>query len=152
MNPRIALALALAAMTGAIAAGQAIGTSPTMAGVENPTRARANWILKCQGCHRADASGTPATTPAMAGIIGRFVEAPGGRAYLAQVPGVATAALPDAELAELLNWTLQRFDPQHMPRDFKPYTSAEIGQLRRSPLRADAPAARARIVRQFPSE
>lgn len=147
MRNRVALVLAVAA--GAAAAVPAMGDVSKMPGVENPARARQNWILKCQGCHRADASGTPETTPAMAGIIGRFLDAPGGRAYLGQVPGVATAALPDAELAELLNWTLLRFDPAHVPQDFKPYTPNEVGQLRQRPLRTEAMAVRARIAAGF---
>jgi len=103
-------------------------------------------MLKCQGCHRADASGTPATTPAMAGLVAEFLTVPQGRAYLAQVPGVATAALPDDQLAELLNWTLYRFDAGHVPADFKPYTTNEIGQLRHKPLRTEAAQVRARII------
>lgn len=142
MKPVAALALlaAGAAATGGLAAGIA------MPGVEKPARAHQNWILKCQGCHRADASGTPQTTPAMAGIIGTFLKTPEGRDYLARVPGVASAALPDAELAELLNWTLLRFDAAHVPKDFKPYTTKEVGRLRSRPLRTEAAAVRARIL------
>lgn len=139
------LALLLAA--GAALAGPAIAAvSGVMPGVEKPDRARQNWMLKCQGCHRADASGTPATTPAMAGLVAEFLSVPDGRAYLAQVPGVATAALPDDQLAELLNWTLYRYDAGHVPADFKPYTTNEIGQLRRKPLRTEAAQVRARII------
>lgn len=144
MKRRAALAIIIAA--GAAAAGQAMNDGARMAGVENPARARQNWILKCQGCHRADAGGSPETTPAMAGQLGRFLATPEGRAYLGRVPGVATAALPDRELAELLNWTLLRFDAAHVPADFKPYTPKEVGQLRQRPLRTEAAAVRARIV------
>lgn len=115
----------------------------------NAGRARQNWILSCQGCHRADATGTPQTTPTMAGFVGNFLKVPGGREYLAQVPGVATANLSDAQLAEVLNWLLVRFDPANIPADFTPYTSAEVGRLRQAPLRVDAPAVRAHLVAQF---
>ena len=135
--------VALVIVTGA---ATACATVQTMPGVENPARARQNWILKCQGCHRADATGTAATAPAMAGQISRFLSVPAGRDYLARVPGVATAALNDVELAELLNWSLLRFDPVHLPADFQPYTSAEVGKLRGSPLRTDAMEIRARIM------
>lgn len=115
-------------------------------GVENAARARQNWMLSCQGCHRADATGTPRTTPTMAGFVAKFLHLPGGREYLVRVPGVATAALSDADLAEVVNWSLVRFDPTNVPADFKPYTPAEVGQLRRKPLRAEAMAVRAGMV------
>lgn len=115
-------------------------------GVPDPARARVNWMLKCQGCHRPDASGSPATAPAMAGEVARFLAAPGGREYLARVPGVATTPLPDDQLAELLNWSLLTFDRAHVPAGFKPYTAAEIGALRKGPLRTEAPAVRARLI------
>ena len=38
----------------------------------------------------------------MAGFVARFLQVPGGREYLARVPGVATAALSDADLAEAI--------------------------------------------------
>lgn len=141
-------ALLLLAAIGVTATGRAMNAG-AMPGVANPARAQQNWILQCQGCHRADASGTPATTPAMANIIGRFLTVPGGREYLAQVPGVATAALPDQEVAELLNWTLFRFDAAHIPDDFKPYTTAEVARLRRAPLRVETAEVRRRLAAGF---
>jgi hypothetical protein len=29
---------------------------------------------------------------------------------------------------------LRRFDPQHLPADFRPYTAAEVGHLRKNPM------------------
>lgn len=146
MAGRLAMATGLAG----ILAGAALAASPArdqaMAGVPRPERARVNWILKCQGCHRPDASGSPATAPALAGQVSRFTGLAGGRAYLGRVPGVADAALDDAELAELLNWTLQRFDPANLPQGFSPYTAREIRELRRAPLRTDATATRGAIL------
>ena len=138
----------LTLMTAATVAMPVSG-SPSASGVPSPARARQNWILSCQGCHRASATGTPQTTPSMAGFVGQFLQVPGGREYLAQVPGVATANLSDSELAEVLNWLLFRFDPTNIPADFTPYTSIEVGQLRQTPLRDDAPTVRARLVAQF---
>lgn len=141
---RGALAIAaLAGLAGATFAAQ--GVSPET-GVSDPALARQNWILKCQGCHRPDATGTPETTPAMAGIVAKFLHVPGGREYLARVPGVATAPIGDAELADLLNWTLYRFDGAHVPADFRPYSAEEIGRLRKAPFRTEAPAVRAALA------
>lgn len=141
--------LALAALAGVTGAGLAAQGDLRETGVSNPALARQNWMLKCQGCHRSDATGTPETTPAMAGIVAKFLHVPGGREYLGRVPGVATAPISDAELADLLNWTLYRFDGAHVPADFKPYSASEIGKLRKVPLRTDAPAMRAELVEKI---
>ncbi len=145
IRPVLALMPALLGM----AAGWAVSVAAQPAsipGVANPERARQNYILKCQGCHRPDGGGSFATAPAMKGVLGQFLSIEGGRDYLARVPGVSTAAIPDAELAELLNWTIWKFDSAHVPSDFRPYTGEEMGRLRRNPLRTNAPAIRAGLV------
>ncbi len=141
--PTLILATSAAAMT------PALGDPDANPPIQSAARARQNWILTCQGCHRADATGTPQTTPTMAGFVAKFLQVPGGREYLARVPGVATAALPDAELAEVLNWSLVRFDPANIPAAFQPYTAAEVGRLRQAPLRTEAAALRASLVARF---
>jgi len=93
-----------------------------------------DYVLNCQGCHRADGTGTPGSVPALAGSVGRFLRVPGGREYLARVPGVAQAPLDDAAVARLLNWMLERFDKDDLPHDFVPYAPDEVGRLRTSPL------------------
>lgn len=93
-----------------------------------------HYVIHCQGCHLADGAETPGKVPGLAGQVAVFLRTPDGRAYLGRVPGVANAALSDAELAALLDWTLRRFDAAHVPPDFTPYTAEEIGALRRDPL------------------
>jgi hypothetical protein len=93
-----------------------------------------DYTLNCQGCHRADGSGTPGSVPALAGSVGRFLGAAGGREFLVRVPGVAQAPLDDAATAGVLNWMLEHFDHDHVPVDFVPYAAEEVGRLRRSPL------------------
>ena len=85
----------------------------------------------------------------MRDVVARFLTVPGGREFLGRVPGVATAALDDARLANLVNWTLYTFDRQHMPKDFRPYTAAEINALRQNPLRLERVETRARLVAGF---
>lgn len=143
---------ALIMATGAAVTTPAWSGPETIPGVANAARARQNWMLSCQGCHRADATGTPQTTPTMAGVVARFLQVPGGREYLVQVPGVATAALSDADLAEVVNWSLVRFDAANVPADFKPYTPAEVGRLRLKPLRAEAMTVRAGMVARMPGD
>ena len=93
-----------------------------------------DYALNCQGCHRADGAATPGSVPALAGSVGRFLRVPGGREYLARVPGVAQAPLDDDATAAVLNWMLPHFSHDEMPAGFSPYTAAEVGRLRRSPL------------------
>ncbi len=118
------------------------------AGVENAQRAWQNWTLNCQGCHRVDGSGSDATAPAIAGTVAKFLLVPGGREYLIRVPGVATSPLSDADLAEVVNWMLRRFDNEHMPASFQPYTAAEIAPLRARPLRLEASQMRSALLSQ----
>ena len=109
-----------------------------------------HWVLDCQGCHRADATGSTDTAPGLAGQVSKFTRVPGGREYLGRVPGVATAPLSDADLAELLNWMLWRFDRADLGDHFRPYTAAEVGALRRQPLRTEASQVRGKLVAKFP--
>ena len=112
----------------------------------NAQRAWQNWTLNCQGCHRPDGTGSDGTAPSLAGTVSKFLTVPGGREYLGRVPGVATSALDDADLADVMNWMFWRFDKPHLPVDFKPFTAAELAQLRGRPLRLEAAAMRTRLL------
>ena len=120
-----AAALSIAPVTRAPAAAD---SEPR--GVDNAQRAWQHWTLNCQGCHRPDGTGSAGTAPSLAGTVARFLSVPGGREYLGRVPGVATSPLSNADLSEVMNWMLWRFDKEHLPANFQPYTAAEIGQLR----------------------
>lgn len=142
--------LVLVALLAAVAAGAGVRASETdKRGVSDPQQARIDYMLKCQGCHRPDGSGDERSNPPMRNIVARFLEVPGGREFLGRVPGVATADLDDQRLANLLNWTLYTYDPAHMPANFRPYSAAEIGALRRHPLRLERAATRAALVARF---
>jgi hypothetical protein len=144
------LAAACLSMLGAgsrNAGAQAPAQSPP-AGVDNAQRAWQHWTLNCQGCHRPDGTGSAGTTPSLAGTVGRFLSVPGGREYLGRVPGVATSSLSNADLSELMNWMLWRFDKEHLPANFQPFTAAELGQLRSAPLRLEASQMRADLLKK----
>jgi mono/diheme cytochrome c family protein len=106
------------------------------------------FALNCQGCHRADGTGTPGTVPTLAGSVARFLAVPGGRAYLVQVPGVAQAPLDDAALAAVINWMLARYDAAHLPKAWTPYTADEVGRLRQKPL-VDVDKVRASLMAEI---
>lgn len=111
-----------------------------------------NWRLSCQGCHLADATGSAKGAPSMANDVARFLAVEGGRQYLTRVPGVANAGLGNDQLAELLNWTLETFDKDHLPADFIPFTTEEMAAGRAQPLVSDAPVMRAALRQKFPAE
>jgi hypothetical protein len=140
------LAASVAALAGLAVVGAAKAVDATLPGVSNPRQAHLDYMLKCQGCHRPDGLGDARSTPPLSSSVGRFLGAPGGREFLARVPGVASVDLDDARLAEVLNWTLYRFDRANVPPGFTPYTAAEVGRLRKAPLRTERAAARAALL------
>jgi mono/diheme cytochrome c family protein len=108
-----------------------------------------DYAVHCQGCHLADGSATPGSVPALAGTVGRLARAPGGRAYMVRVPGVAQSPLGDAELAELLNWVVARFGGPGLASVFAPYTAEEVRRVRAVPL-VDVDDARRAVLSAAP--
>ena len=99
----------------------------------NDRRAQFNYQLFCQGCHTPDGTGANAV-PRMKDQVGYFLAIPAGREYLVRVPGSATSALNDAELAEVLNWIVREFAGASTPAEARPYSAEEVGRLRQHPL------------------
>lgn len=152
MIARTVLAATVIAMIAGATAIAGAGATAPLKGVNSPGRAKTNYILKCQGCHRPDAGETPNATPALAGFMGRFLSVPGGREYLVRAPGVAMSPLSDADLAEVLNWTLGTFDAANLPARFEPYAATEVARLRKTPLRTDAASVRAGLILKMNNE
>jgi mono/diheme cytochrome c family protein len=92
------------------------------------------YTLNCWGCHLPHAEGIPGSVPALSHSMAYFLYIPEGRAYLVQVPGVANSPLNDRQIADVLNWLLFTFNKRELPNGFKPYTEAEIRELRPHPL------------------
>jgi cytochrome c553 len=139
---------AAALLTAAYLSNADAQSAPPQPGIDNPQRAWQNWTLNCQGCHRPDGTGSSATAPSLAGIVAQFLTVPGGREYLGRVPGVATSPLSDADLSEVMNWMLWRFDKEHVPADFQPFTADEMRQMRGAPLRLEASQMRAQLLKK----
>ena len=110
-----------------------------------------DFMLECQGCHLADGSGKPGEVPALRDSMARFLEVPGGREFIVQVPGSALAPLDDEQLANVLNWMLDEFGPRAIAAQSPPYTAAEVGRLRATPL-VDVAGARAALIERLPGE
>ena len=115
-------------------------------GVANENRARMNYMLNCQGCHGPTAEGNDAADiPRMKDFVGNFFRVDGGREFLVQVPGSSSAAINDAELAELLNWMIPYFSKTELPENYAPYTEREITRLRYS-VEEDVAGKRRKLV------
>ena len=153
-----ALSMAAAAAPGADVPGAAApaaaplravaADAETPAGVENAQRAWQNWTLNCQGCHRPDGTGSDTTSPSLAGTVAKFLWVPGGRDYLGRVPGVATSALSNADLAELVNWMLWRFDKEHLPVELSAVHRGRNRAIAAQPLRLEASQMRADLLKK----
>lgn len=104
------------------------------AGERGERLAKQNYMLNCQGCHLPDGSGSPGNVPKLNDFVGYFLHVPGGREFIAQVPGVANAPISNEELAGVMNWMLLNFSANELPTPFKPYSADEIGELRQAPL------------------
>lgn len=81
----------------------------------------------------ADGRGSRGSVPDLRGLMGLYVEVPGGRQYLISVPGSAQSSLSDSELAEVLNWMIREFGPTEVSMNFAPFTAKEV-ERHREPL------------------
>ncbi|CAB3972460.1 cytochrome C [Burkholderia aenigmatica] len=130
-------------------AGAVVGLTAAPAhadGAADAALARQHWVLNCMGCHTATGGGIPGKVPPLANSLGYFTHLPAGREYVMRVPGASNSALSDQDLADVLNWVLTTMNHDALPRDFKPYTAAEVAAHRR-PAFSDVATVRAGLVR-----
>ena len=122
---------------------------PALADGINAQRARYNYQMFCQGCHTPDGSGAN-SVPRMKDFVGTFLLSEQGREFLVRVPGAATSALADPQLAEVLNYILLEFGGDSVSAGFTPYTAQEVGELRQRPL-FEVNGERARVLTDIAS-
>lgn len=121
--------------------------SIAVAGYSTPV----NYQLQCAGCHLDDGEGSKANdTPRMKGFIGNFLKVEGGREFLVRVPGMSQSALNNAQLADLLNWLLQKegIAGDSRPEHYQPYTEEEVAKTRKVSL-LNLPETRAGLIREM---
>jgi cytochrome c553 len=121
------------------------------AAVLTATLARASpvqdYVLYCMGCHGAEAQGVAGKVPPLAGSVALLMRSPEGRDYVLRVPGAANSALSDEQLAAVLNWLAQRYPPPGSTAPAAaPFTAAEVGGLRHTPL-ANVKESRREVIR-----
>lgn len=106
------------------------------------------YAANCQVCHQPDGNGLIAQYPALADSIGRYVGLPQGREYLVHVVSYglfgsvqvhgqlffgtmqAWPQLSDRDVADVLDFVLTKFNSKLLPKDFKPFTAAEVHKYR----------------------
>jgi mono/diheme cytochrome c family protein len=93
-----------------------------------------NYVLGCGGCHGIDGVSNPRLVPQLQGQVGYFLQTQAGREYLVRVPNVAFYAVSNEELAQVLNYMVFSIGRDGVPANARPYTAAEVGRLRKSPL------------------
>ena len=106
-----------------------------------------DYMLYCMGCHGAEAQGVPGRVPPLAGTLALFMRTAEGRDYVLRVPGAANSALPDAQLAGVLNWLAASYGASATAPP-APFTVDEVTKVRRTPL-ADVQAKRREVVRSL---
>jgi mono/diheme cytochrome c family protein len=104
-----------------------------------------DYMLYCMGCHGVEAQGVPGKVPPLAGTVALFMRTPEGRDYVLRVPGAANSALPDAQLAAVLNWLAEHFPAADQPLP-APFSAEELARVRRTPL-ANVQERRREVVR-----
>ena len=92
--------------------------------------AEVNYMIHCMGCHLVDGSGSPPQVPDVRGEMGRLLGVDGGREYLVQIPGAATAPVSDGELAAIINYMLSAFSRETLPASYEPFSESEVKRLR----------------------
>ncbi len=126
----------LAALIGTVAAGCGVA----MVHASAPQ----DYTLYCMGCHGAQAQGVAGKVPPLAGTLALFMRSAEGRDYVLRVPGAANSALPDAQLAAVLNWLAASYGAPGVAPP-APFTVAEVTSVRRTPL-ADVQGRRREVI------
>lgn len=113
-----------------------LAAAPATGALERPESAdvEQNYVLFCGGCHGVEGGGVPHRVPPLAGALGAFLRADGGRELLLRFPGVVNSALSDAALADVMNWCVAKFAGPDRPAELRPYSAAEVRAARLNPL------------------
>jgi hypothetical protein len=95
-----------------------------------------NYMIHCQGCHRADGSGTDGATPDLRSYGARFLNDARGREYYVRVPGSRNSPLSDRELAGVLNHIIDDVlgDGTESSAGIRYFSEQEVAASRPRPL------------------
>lgn len=139
--------LILTVLALALPAPASAGPDPAM---PQATPAQTRYLVGCGGCHGIQGVSQSRVVPQLRDQVGYFLCTEAGRGYAVRLPNVAFADMNDADLAEMMNFVMFGLGGQSS-RGGRPYTAAEVGQLRKRPLVQDRLlSARTRVVAQMP--
>lgn len=113
-----------------------------------------NYQLQCAGCHQDRGQGSAQNdTPRLEGFVGNFLKVEGGREFLVRVPGISQSALNDQQIADLLNWLLDRdgMAGSSTPEHWQRYTAEEVGRLRSQSM-LDLPKVRRGLIQALQAQ
>ncbi|TPE51892.1 c-type cytochrome [Amaricoccus solimangrovi] len=109
-----------------------------------PISPHASYALHCSGCHTMSGGGAPeAGIPDFRNSVGNIAGSEAGRTYMMHVPGVVSAGLTDAEIAEVMNYVLDAWGA-----GASPFTAAEVTR-RRAVAVGDVVAERRRVAAEL---
>ena len=107
----------------------ALAASPAGAQQYTP---RVNYILHCAGCHGMTGEGSQVGgIPAFPHSVAYIASIDAGRTYMMHVPGVISAGLSDAQIAEVTNYILAEWSDGAA---FTPFDAAEVTRRRAVPV------------------
>ena len=77
----------------------------------------------------------------------------GGRAFLVRVPGMSQSALNNQQLADMLNWLLNKdgMAGASMPEHFQPYSADEVAAVRQQAM-LNLPQTRGKLIEQMKAQ
>jgi len=116
-----------------IAIGLLFFAAMTSAQASQPmTAGQVNYMLQCQGCHKANGAGFGESVPDLR-IVGRqLLAVPAGRQFYVSVPGSSNAPLSNQQLAEVLNFIIADIlgDKDDQADSLSRFTEEEIARYR----------------------
>lgn len=96
-------------------------------------RPEVNYVLRCAGCHGMDGTGAEkAGIPPFPGLVDAFFADQQGRLYLMHVPGVVANGLSDREIAEVMNYVVDRW--RKPGAEVRHFSTEEVTRLRTEQL------------------
>ena len=111
---------------------------------EGTVQPRVSYALHCSGCHGMAGQGAPAAgIPTFVDSVGRIAASDTGRTYMMHVPGVLSAGLSDAGIAEVANYVLDAWGA-----GAPPFTADEVTRRRAVPV-ADVVAYRRALAAEL---
>ncbi|WP_413205116.1 c-type cytochrome [Rhodospirillum sp. A1_3_36] len=110
---------------------------------------RANYLLRCSGCHGQDGTGlVKAGIPPFPNFVAPLIADDEGRTYVMHVPGVVASGLTDSEIASVMNYVSDTWGTGDKAAHF---TVEEVTERRARPV-PDIVTYRRAIVKRLGKE